>query len=112
MTRGRRNGSKRGTQTSPFGSPGRVSHDSKPFYNSRLYEDLPVSKELEYLEVPVPSQFLDRLFYKSSEKMDEIPDYSIHLMVTSPPYNVTKEYDENLTMREYRGLLKRVFGEV
>jgi site-specific DNA-methyltransferase (adenine-specific) len=103
---------KRGTQTSPFGTPGRVSHNSKPFYNSRLYEDLPVSKELEYLEVPVPSQFLDRLFYKSSEKMDEIPDYSIHLMVTSPPYNATKEYDENLTLTEYRGLLKRVFAEV
>jgi len=44
--------------------------------------------------------------------MDEIPDYSIHLMVTSPPYNVTKEYDENLTLDEYRGLLKRVFTEV
>jgi site-specific DNA-methyltransferase (adenine-specific) len=103
---------KRGTQTSPFGTPGRVSHNSKPFYNSRLYEDLLVSKELEYLEVSVPSQFLDRLFYKSSEKMDEIPDYSIHLMVTSPPYNATKEYDENLTLTEYRGLLKRVFAEV
>lgn len=32
-------------------------------------------------------------------------------MVTSPPYNVTKEYDEDLTLDEYRGLLKRVFTE-
>jgi site-specific DNA-methyltransferase (adenine-specific) len=44
--------------------------------------------------------------------MDEIPDYSIHLMVTSPPYNVTKDYDEDLTLDEYRQLLKRVFSEV
>ncbi len=43
--------------------------------------------------------------------MAEIPDYSVHLMVTSPPYNVTKEYDGNLTLDEYRGLLKRVFSE-
>jgi site-specific DNA-methyltransferase (adenine-specific) len=112
MTPGKRQGGKMGTQTSAFGTPGRVSHDSKPFYNSRLYKGLLVSKELEYPEVPVPSQFLDRLFFKSSEKMDEIPDYSIHLMVTSPPYNATKEYDEDLTLNEYRGLLKRVFAEV
>jgi site-specific DNA-methyltransferase (adenine-specific) len=44
--------------------------------------------------------------------MIEIPDYSVHLMVTSPPYNVTKEYDENLTLPEYRELLKKVFAEV
>ena len=43
--------------------------------------------------------------------MEEIPDYSIHLMVTSPPYNVTKEYDEDLSLDECRDLLKRVFRE-
>ncbi len=43
--------------------------------------------------------------------MAEIPDSSVHLMVTSPPYNVTKEYDEDLTLEEYRHLLKTVFAE-
>jgi DNA modification methylase len=43
--------------------------------------------------------------------MSEIPDYSIHLMVTSPPYNVKKEYDEDLSLSEYRALLKTVFKE-
>jgi site-specific DNA-methyltransferase (adenine-specific) len=43
--------------------------------------------------------------------MDDIPDYSIHLMVTSPPYNVTKEYDKDLSLNEYRAFLKRVFKE-
>jgi hypothetical protein len=33
-------------------------------------------------------------------------------MVTSPPYNVGKEYDENLTLNEYREFLKRVWIEV
>jgi len=32
-------------------------------------------------------------------------------MITSPPYNATKEYDENLTLEEYRDLLRRVFRE-
>jgi site-specific DNA-methyltransferase (adenine-specific) len=44
--------------------------------------------------------------------MDELPDNSIHLMVTSPPYNVGKEYDEDLTLEEYREFLKRVWKEV
>lgn len=33
-------------------------------------------------------------------------------MVTSPPYNVGKEYDENLSLDEYREFLKRVWSEV
>lgn len=48
--------------------------------------------------------------------MSELLDNSVHLMITSPPYNVGKEYDENLSLkeyrdREYRELLKRVFKE-
>jgi len=52
------------------------------------------------------------IFCKSSEKMGELPDNSVHLMVTSPPYNVGKDYDDNLTLKEYRAFLKRVWGEV
>lgn len=43
--------------------------------------------------------------------MTELPDNSVHLMVTSPPYNVGKEYDENFTLQEYRDFLKKVFKE-
>ena len=43
--------------------------------------------------------------------MDELPDNSVHLMITSPPYNVSKEYDEDLTLGEYRELLRRVLRE-
>jgi site-specific DNA-methyltransferase (adenine-specific) len=44
--------------------------------------------------------------------MEELPDDSIHLMVTSPPYNVGKEYDEDLSLPEYQSLLGRVWEEV
>lgn len=55
---------------------------------------------------------LNRIFCKSSEHMEEIPDNSVHLMVTSPPYNVGKEYDKDLSLNEYRELLRKVFCEV
>lgn len=103
---------KKGTKTSTFGSPGRISHDSTNFYKSRLYEGLPKEESYEYIENTIPSQYLDQIFCKTSEKMEELPDNSVHLMVTSPPYNVGKEYDENLTLNEYREFLKRVWTEV
>lgn len=100
-----------GTSTSSFGSPGRIGHDSSKFYGSKLYDGLEIHKPSEYIENQIFPSTLDTIFCKSSELMGEIPDYSVHLMVTSPPYNVTKEYDQNLTLNEYRALLKRVFGE-
>lgn len=103
---------RRGTRSSSFGSPGRINHDSTPFYTSKLYEDLPKEQKIEYAENPIPQKFLDKVFCKSSERMDELPDYSIHLMVTSPPYNVGKEYDENLSLQQYRTFLKNVWEEV
>jgi site-specific DNA-methyltransferase (adenine-specific) len=103
---------KRGTKTSAFGSPGRISHDSTPFYTSRLYDGLPKEEQCKYVENSIPSEFVDKIFCKTSEKMEELPDNSIHLMVTSPPYNVGKEYDENLTLNEYRAFLKRVWTDV
>jgi site-specific DNA-methyltransferase (adenine-specific) len=44
--------------------------------------------------------------------MAALPDNSIHLMVTSPPYNVGKEYDADLSLADYLGFLRRVWGEV
>ena len=43
--------------------------------------------------------------------MSAIPDGSIHLMVTSPPYNAKKEYDDDLSLVGYRELLRAVFAE-
>ena len=107
-----KNKRKRSTRTSSFGSPGRINHDSSKFYNSRLYEGLPKEERVEYIENAIPPEVINKIFCKTSEKMDELPDNSIHLMVTSPPYNVGKEYDDNLTIEEYRSFLKSVWVEV
>jgi DNA modification methylase len=106
------NRKKTGTKTSAFGSPGRINHDSSQFYTSKLYEGLPKEESIDYVENKISSEYLNKIFCKSSEKMDELPDNCVHLMITSPPYNVGKEYDNNLTLDEYRAFLKRVWSEV
>ena len=103
---------KRGTRTSAFGSPGRINHDSTSFYAGKLYEGLPKEEKVEYIENSIPPEVLDVVLCKSSEKMEELPDNSVHLMVTSPPYNVGKEYDKDFTLEEYLEFLKRVWAEV
>jgi len=101
----------KGTRTSAFGSPGRISHDSSTFYNSRLYADQAQAKDLQYKETALSEDCIDKIFHKSSEAMSELPDHGIHLMVTSPPYNVKKEYDQDMTLKEYLGLIRRVGEE-
>jgi site-specific DNA-methyltransferase (adenine-specific) len=77
-----------------------------------LYKGLPAEKRVSYVEKPIPNEFLDKIFCKTSENMEELPDNSVHLMVTSPPYNVGKDYDEDLTLDQYREFLKKVWKEV
>ena len=98
-------------ETSSFGISGRISHDSKKFYASRLYEDVPGDQVVDQHENQIPNNALDRLFCKTSEQMDELPDSSVHLMVTSPPYNASKDYDQDLSLDEYLNLLKNVWQE-
>ncbi|HAA35121.1 MAG TPA: SAM-dependent methyltransferase [Firmicutes bacterium] len=102
---------KNGTKTSSFGTPGRINHDASSFYKSRLYEGLNQEKNVKYIENPIDPGNINKIFCKSSEVMAELPDNSVHLMVTSPPYNVGKDYDDNLSLEEYLNLLKRIFQE-
>ena len=99
------------TRMNKFGTSRREGHDSSIFYNRKLYENLGVDKRTFEIENPVPPNLLDRVLCQDARKMDIIPDSSVHLMVTSPPYNVGKEYDEDLDLNEYLGLLKNVFSE-
>ena len=100
------------TSTSSFGSPGRVSHDASDFYNSQLYNGITREETEPYIENPIADQYIDSIICASAKQMDCLPDNSVHLMVTSPPYNVCKEYDQNLTLEEYLGFLKSIWLEV
>ncbi len=39
--------------------------------------------------------YLNKVFYKSAEKMEEVPDNSVDLIVTSPPYFNIKDYSKD-----------------
>lgn len=102
----------RHTKTSRFGVSKRESHDSTPFYTSQLYQDYKHEKSQEEHEKPLPKEILDTITCHDSKRMDKIPDSSIHLVVTSPPYNVGKEYDKNLRLKDYFNILETVFTEM
>ena len=99
------------TRTSKFGVTKRENHDSTPFYSRSLYSNIVIDESLEEFENPIPIDIFDKVICKDSRKMNEISDSSVHLMVTSPPYNVGKEYDEDLDLNAYLNLLKDVFSE-
>lgn len=102
---------KNGTVTSSFGTSGRINHNSEKFYDSKLYKHLikaePVSKTINAF----PQDLINKNILGSAEDMSMIPDNSVHLMITSPPYNVSKEYDEDLTLEDYLAMLTKVFSE-
>jgi len=103
---------RKGTETSSFGTPGRSNHDSSKFYGSKMYDGLNNGNGIvEYRENPIKDENINKIFCKSSEKMTELPNDSVHIMITSPPYNVGKDYDKNLSLEDYRKLLFDVFKE-
>ena len=100
------------TKTSNFGNSGRFSHDSSEFYSKKIFSNINLPREdITYIENPIDESIINRIYCKSSQNMSELPDCSIHLMVTSPPYNVGKDYDDNLSLEEYFEMLKEVFEE-
>ena len=101
-----------GTQTSSFGTSGRINHDSTNFYDSKLYSELEKKDDVSTYTNEFPKKLLNTIICSSCESMKEIPDNSLHLMITSPPYNVSKEYDNDLSLKEYLDLLKNVFSEI
>ena len=101
------------TSTSNFGVHGREGHDSSPFY--ARFTPPEISKDET---IPPPWNPPDPFICGDSSQMDEIPDNSVALVVTSPPYFVGKEYEEALgeghipaTYFDYLEMLSRVFEQ-
>ena len=100
----------KGTKTSGFGTKGRVNHDSSKFYDSKLYKEI-INNNSDIIVNEFPNELLNTIIQGSCENMKDIPNNSLHLMITSPPYNVSKEYDNDLSLEEYLNLLKNCFAE-
>ncbi|MHB8295453.1 MAG: DNA-methyltransferase [Acidimicrobiales bacterium] len=100
------------TSTSAFGVSRRESHDASGFY--RRFTPPAVSSDAEVAGY----RALDKLIVGDARRMDEVPDCSVALVVTSPPYFAGKEYEESLgqlgvpaTYLDYLKLLREVFAQ-
>lgn len=100
------------TQTSSFGVSKREGHDSSDFYSRNLYQSN-TTADLSSVETSAIQMdgWADQIYNHTSENMP-IPDNSVALAFTSPPYNVGKDYDDNMTLEEYLDLIKRVGRDV
>jgi len=97
-----------------FGTSNRTGHDSTEFYNRKIFSETANQSKLSSNKTENTCQLavVNKIYNHSSADMHEIPDNSIHLSVTSPPYNVGKDYDEDLNESEYLSLLHSVWKEV
>lgn len=96
------------TSMKGFGSTQRINHDSSKFYSRKLFVNMTID-ETE-IENKI-GKYLDDVLCKNSRNLKQIPSSSVHLMVTSPPYNVGKDYDDDLNLTEYIDMLDDVFSE-
>lgn len=58
--------------------------------------------------------WLDHIYCADARCMADVPDGSVHLVVTSPPYNVAKDYtvhNDSLSLDEYLDMLQAIWQE-
>ncbi len=102
------------TKTSSFGVSKRESHDSSDFYRRSLYQ--PGQVILPKLALTSKSSleitdWVDKIHCQSSEDMP-VPDNSVALAFTSPPYNVGKDYENDISLEAYLTLIQKVGLEI
>ena len=104
---------RRPTTTSRFGTSRRESHDASDFY-----ERFPAPTILTDQTVADAGAVKDTVVLGDSRDLSMIPDVSVALVVTSPPYFAGKEYEATLgdghvpaSYVDYLTMLRDVFAE-
>lgn len=104
---------RRGTSTSNFGVGRRENHDATAFYER--FAPPTLSDDATVL---APEPVAEPFVCGDARAMDTLPDGSVALVVTSPPYFAGKQYEEELerdgvpsSYLEYLELLRDVFAE-
>ncbi|MGA0193986.1 MAG: DNA-methyltransferase [Ilumatobacteraceae bacterium] len=102
--------------TSSFGASRREGHDSSAFY--ARFRAPEVSDDDTIADPSSVAEISDRIFVGDSRDMGVIPDASVGLVVTSPPYFAGKAYEEALGEEhipsdyvDYLTMLREVFAE-
>ncbi len=107
---------RRTTATSSFGASRREGHDASAFY--ARFRAPEVSDDDSIADPSLVEAVADRIFVGDSRDMGNIPDASVGLVVTSPPYFAGKAYEEALghdhipsDYVDYLAMLRDVFAE-
>ena len=108
--------SRRTTATSSFGASRREGHDASAFYARFRAPD--VSDDDTIADPALVAPVVDRILIGDSRDMREVPDNSVGLVVTSPPYFAGKAYEAALGEDHipadyvtYLDMLRDVFAE-
>ena len=102
------------SKTTSFGTVARKGHDASAFYKRKMYRGAPPRKTAHHAlsaDKPNRPSQVNVIHHHDSRDMHHLPDNSVHLMITSPPYNVGKDYDDDLSLRAYKQLLADVLTE-
>ena len=111
------------TKTYSFGSSNREAHDASEFYNRSIHgidlfsvfqhiSTLQPKRKLRAVENRPTEDWVDSIYCHTAEDMVHVPDESIGLAFTSPPYNVGKDYEDDMGLIEYLTLIFNVGAEV
>lgn len=105
---------RRGTTTSNFGVGRRENHDASAFYERFVAPALSSDDDV----ARAPDEVVDTIHVGDARDMGVLPDGSVALVVTSPPYFAGKAYEEALgeghipaDYVEYLDMLEGVFAE-
>jgi site-specific DNA-methyltransferase (adenine-specific) len=103
---------RRPTSTSNFGVSRRENHDARDFYARFAAPEVSDDATIE------PEKALDEIVCGDARAMGRVPDRSVALVVTSPPYFAGKEYEQAMgeghvpaTYLDYLQMLEDVFAE-
>lgn len=111
------------TRTSAFGVGRREGHDSSAFYDRFTPPILSDDQVVNRPDELIAELGAGRLFHGSIAELKNLPDNSVALVVTSPPYFVGKEYELAVTGEldsssripatyfEFLDVLRAVFAE-
>ena len=113
----------RRTQTSSFGVGRREGHDSQRFYERFTAPELSDDETINRPDELVDELGSGRMYHGSIDRLRVLPENSVALVVTSPPYFVGKDYELAVngqngsgdrvpdTYLEFLDVLRRVFQE-
>jgi len=100
------------TSTRAFGVGRRENHDASGFYGRFTPPHLSTDSDV------ASHRAVDKVICGDARSMPEVPDRSVALVVTSPPYFAGKEYETSLgeggvpaTYLDYLAMLEDVFAE-